>query len=187
MLLVAVALLAVLSVFAGRGRLSALADIPLRGTGLVATALGTQVLLVSVIPDAVEHVGAAIHLATYGLLAAFIWLNRRIPGMVVLAAGAGLNAAAISANGGVMPASPSALAAAGMPAEKPGEFANSAVVDGSALSWLGDVFAVPHAWPLSNVFSVGDVLIAVGLFVGLHCLSRSIPAVAIGRLLRRAA
>jgi hypothetical protein len=61
------------------------------------------------------------------------------------------------------------------------------VVDGSALSWLGDVFAVPDSWPLSNVFSVGDVLIAVGLFVGLHCLSRSIPAVAIGRLLRRAA
>src|SRR4051794_8291606 len=124
MLLVAFAGLAVLSVLVARGRLSALADVPLRASGLVVAALGVQVLIVSVLPGAVENAGAPIHLGTYGLLAAFIWLNRRIPGMVVLAIGAALNAVAIAGNGGIMPASPSALAAAGMPAEKPGEFAN---------------------------------------------------------------
>jgi hypothetical protein len=187
MLLVAVAALAVVSVVVARGRLSALAAIPLRGTSLIAIALGAQVLVVSVIPDLVDEAGPTVHLATYGLIAAFVWLNRRIAGVAVVAAGAALNAVAIAANGGVMPASPGALAAAGIPAGKPGEFANSALVEGSALSFLGDVFAVPASWPLSNVFSIGDILIAVGLILGLHCLSRSVPAVAAGRLFRRVA
>jgi purine nucleosidase/pyrimidine-specific ribonucleoside hydrolase len=40
---------------------------------------------------------------------------------------------------------------------------NSAVIGpGTALWFLGDVFAVPAAVPLANVFSIGDVLIALG-------------------------
>src|SRR5215213_10142067 len=171
MLLVVVALLSLATVVAGRGRLGALADVRLRGTGLVAIALGAQVVVVSVIPGELDGIHAPVHLATYGLLAAFLWLNRTIPGMVLVALGAAANALAIVANAGVMPASPRALAIAGLPPEKPGEFANSAVVDGPALGWLGDIFAVPAAWPASNVFSIGDVLIALGLTIGLHCLA----------------
>jgi hypothetical protein len=102
--------------------------------------------------------------------------------MVLVGLGAAANAVAIFANAGVMPASPHALAIAGLPPEKPGEFANSAVVDGPALGWLGDIFAVPASWPASNVFSIGDVLIAIGLTVGLHCLAASRPAVALARI-----
>jgi hypothetical protein len=50
-------------------------------------------------------------------------------------------------------------------------------VAGPRLAFLGDVFAVPASWPLSNVFSVGDMLIAVGLAWGVHriCGSRLVP------------
>ena len=41
-------------------------------------------------------------------------------------------------------------------------FANSAYVANARLWFLGDVFAVPASWPFANVFSIGDVLIAVG-------------------------
>ena len=54
--------------------------------------------------------------------------------------------AAIAANGGVMPADPDALAAAGVHQEA-GDFANSTAVAHPHLSFLGDVFAVPASWP----------------------------------------
>jgi hypothetical protein len=47
------------------------------------------------------------------------------------------------------------------------------------LLFLGDVFAVPASWPVTNVYSVGDVLIVAGAFVLLHvaCGSRIAPVV----------
>jgi hypothetical protein len=173
MLLGIVALLTLIAVLATGGRLSALANVKLRAAYLVGAALGAQVLIVSILPGSFDGLHRPVHLATYVLIGAFVWVNRRLPGIVIMAAGGGANAAAIFANGGVMPARPGALTTAGMPAEKAGEFANSAVVDGSALSWLGDVFAIPASWPASNVFSVGDVLIAIGLAVALVSLSGS--------------
>ena len=59
-----------------------------------------------------------------------------------------------------MPADPDALAAAGVHQEA-GDFANSTAVAHPHLSFLGDVFAVPASWPVSNVFSVGDVILVV--------------------------
>jgi hypothetical protein len=49
------------------------------------------------------------------------------------------------------------------------------VVKNAKLSWLGDVFAIPKAWPLSNVFSVGDVIvvIAIGYLAQASCRRRS--------------
>jgi len=78
--------------------------------------------------------------------------------MALTALGAALNLLAITANGGVIPASPAALAMAGLPVDEPG-FQSSTAVDDPRLAFLGDVFAIPASWPLSNVFSVGDVLI----------------------------
>jgi hypothetical protein len=69
-----------------------------------------------------------------------------------------------------------ALQRAGLPADAPG-FQSSAAVADPRLAFLGDVFALPASWPLSNVFSVGDMLIAVGLAWGVHriCGSRLVP------------
>jgi hypothetical protein len=36
------------------------------------------------------------------------------------------------------------------------------------LGFLGDVLPMPSWMPLANVFSIGDVLIAVGVFVLVH-------------------
>ena len=46
------------------------------------------------------------------------------------------------------------------------------------LAFLGDVFFIPVSWPLSNVFSVGDVLVALGIVWALHriCQSRLAPS-----------
>jgi hypothetical protein len=73
-----------------------------------------------------------------------------------------------------MPASPEAVAAAGLPPDPPG-FANSAVLPDPRLAFLGDVFAIPRSWPLANVFSVGDVLIAVGAAAAVQGICGSRP------------
>jgi hypothetical protein len=171
MLLVLAALVVLATVPLAGGSLGALADVRLRGTWVVATALGAQILIVSVLPGLSPVAFRGVHAATYALLGWFLWLNRRLPGMWVIGVGGLANAVAIVANGGVMPAAPEALATAGLPAEKAGEFANSAAVHAPVLGWLGDVFAVPASLgPAANVFSAGDVIIAVGLAVALHRL-----------------
>ena len=75
-----------------------------------------------------------------------------------------------------LPASPSALAGAGLKLE-PG-FQNSTALVDPQLAFLGDVFCLPVSWPLSNVFSVGDILIALGIVWALHriCRSRLAPS-----------
>ena len=71
-----------------------------------------------------------------------------------------------------MPADADALAAAGVHQEA-GDFANSTAVAHPHLAFLGDVFAVPASWPVSNVFSVGDVMLVVAALLALHCLCGS--------------
>jgi hypothetical protein len=61
-----------------------------------------------------------------------------------------------------MPALPSALRAAGLHFE---QSRNSTAASAPNLSWLVDRWAAPDWVPWANVFSVGDVLIAVGGFV----------------------
>ena len=73
-----------------------------------------------------------------------------------------LNLAAILTNGGRMPATPEAMEAAGL------NFAvkhNSVAAAEPNLSWLVDRFAAPDWVPLTNVYSVGDVIIALGAVV----------------------
>jgi hypothetical protein len=123
-----------------------------------ATLLVQALLLEAPLPDAVARVG---HVLTYVAALVFLWLNRRVAGALVVAAGAASNGLTIALNGGVLPADPDAVAATGR--VETGDFANSAVVADPVLPWLGDVFAWPAPLPLANTFSVGDVLILLGV------------------------
>jgi Family of unknown function (DUF5317) len=158
-LVVAACLLALLSpLLAGRS-LRPLLRVRLAGLPLVWLALLTQVVVVE---QPLPHALAAVlHVASYGLAAAFLWLNRRLRGLPIIALGAACNAVTIAVNGGTLPASATAVRAAGIAADE--DFLNSAVLPDPVLPWLGDVFAWPQPLPLANVFSVGDVLIVAGV------------------------
>ncbi|WP_152650583.1 DUF5317 domain-containing protein [Demequina aurantiaca] len=106
---------------------------------------------------------AVLHVLTYVAAVGFLWMNRRVAGVWIVAAGATLNGIVIALNGGTLPASASAVASAGLDPDD--AFANSGVVDNPVLPWLGDVFAWPAPMPLANTFSVGDMLIVAGVFV----------------------
>jgi hypothetical protein len=180
---VLVAILALTVPLAG-GSLRGLANLRLRALWLIWLALAVQVIALAVVPEGSPSAHAAAHLGTYALGLAFLVANRRIPGMLVIGIGTVLNLAAILANGGQMPALPSALEAAGLEAE-PGGFTNSVAAAGAPLWFLGDVFAVPWPWFLANVFSVGDVVIAVGMAYGVHRVCGSRAAALIARAARR--
>ena len=165
-------LLLLVTVPVAGGRLSRLSELELRGVWLVVVAFAIQVLLVTVVPEGDETLHRAAHIATYGLAAGCILRNLDLRFMWVVAVGGLLNFIAIAANGGVMPASRGALAAAGIdPAS--GEFANSDLVRNAHVAFLGDVFAIPAGWPGANVFSLGDALMLVGAFLVLHAATGS--------------
>src|SRR5436309_12135540 len=86
------------------GRLGVLAAVRFRWAGAVIAGIALQVLIISVVPGGAPAVHDVLHLLSYGLVAAFVARNLRMPGVGLLGLGGGLNLAAISANGGVMPA-----------------------------------------------------------------------------------
>ncbi len=177
MIVVVATLLGLLSVALTGGRLRRLAELDLRHLWIVWAAIVVQTVIFEVVGSSVPEVASqVVHLGTYAMAFAFLWLNRRVPGTLIVAAGAACNGAAIAANGGVMPASAAAWARAGHPPVPESTFENSNVVDGARLAFLGDVFAVPAGWPLANVFSVGDVVIVVGAtYLAHRCCRRPAP------------
>lgn len=167
MLLGLASLACLISVPLAGGRLRALADLEIRHAWILFAAVVLQVVVIEVVPDAPAPVPEAVHVVSYGLIGAFVGVNRAIPFLWLIGLGGMLNGLAILVNDGVMPARAGALATAGLRPES-GAFSNSTTVDGAHLPWLGDVFAVPDGWPAANVFSVGDVLIVLGLLLALH-------------------
>jgi hypothetical protein len=169
-------LLVLASVPLARGRLTALADLPLRKPGLAIAAILLQILVISVLPTGDHTIHTTLHLGSYFLLGAFAFANRRIVGVPIVALGGFLNFLAIAANGGVMPTDPDAAASAHRTVGE-GEFINSRVIEDAKLQFLGDVFATPTSLPLHNVFSIGDAVIMLGVFVLVHaaCGSRLVP------------
>ncbi len=114
MLLVITAFALVASVPLAGGRLSRLADIRLRAVWTVFVSVVIQVGITTVAPGGSHALHVALHLISYVLAAWFLVANRHVTGILVVALGAGLNVLAISANGGVMPASANAMRIAGL-------------------------------------------------------------------------
>jgi hypothetical protein len=144
------------------GRLAALAQLPIRALWLVYVAIFLQVLAFpsGTLPwSTSDGVARVLWLLSYALLLSFICANFRIRCVPVIALGLLCNLVAILANAGHMPASPGAVHAAGLAYR----LRNNSITTAHAhLGWLVDRWAIPAWIPLGNVFSIGDVLIALG-------------------------
>jgi len=174
-LVLTVALIAgVAAGYALGGRLHNLENLRLRLAWLVLVALGVQIVIYSPLGAPLgEHAIVALHLASYAMLIAFAALNARRTGIAIAGVGIAVNAVVIGANGGYMPTTARALTFAGMNVDRT-VHNNSMLDDGMRLLPLGDIMAVPHWVPLvANVFSIGDVLIAVGVAVLLATAMRA--------------
>jgi hypothetical protein len=180
MLLAALAMLVIATVPLAGGRLSRLADLELRHVWVLGLALLAQILVISVIPSGDADVNRVLHLVTYVAVLAWVVLNDGLLWRWTVLVGGVLNFVVIVANDGVMPASRAAEITAGL--DPRGGFENSAAVAHAHLAFLGDVFALPAELPLANVFSVGDVLLVVGIFLVVHRQCESYLAYRLARL-----
>lgn len=147
-----------------RGGLDGLFGLGFRWAPLAISGLFVQVVLFTAVGDQLAgRLGPAIYILS--TLAVFVAVARnwRLVGMPIVALGALSNLVAITANGGFMPADPGALARAGFGGL--GDHTNSVVLAHPAFQPLTDVYALPAGIPLANVFSVGDVLIGLGVMV----------------------
>ena len=148
------------------GRPANLGRIPLRWSGAIAGGMLLQILLfIEPVTVRIGDLGPPIYLASSFVVLAAVVRNWRIPGLPILATGAAANLAAILANGGYMPASPAAMAALGRAEIE--VYSNSAMMREPVLAPLTDVFAMPVWVPGANIFSIGDVLIGVGVAIAI--------------------
>jgi hypothetical protein len=153
------------------GRISNLSSLRLRAVWMVLAALILQVLIFPLFFERplLPYATVPLHILSYALVFAFFFLNLRVRGLVVIGVGALLNFAAISANGGRMPASATALARAGLleTADRlttSGAHGNVLLMSGGTrLNVLGDWLYLPGWIPFATAFSIGDVLIMIGV------------------------
>ena len=174
-LLIAIAVGVIVGFLSG-GSLANVVNVRFRALPLLLVALFVQVLIFTPILGTlaiIHDIGPYIYIATMLATVTAMVLNFHVPGMPIVALGAALNTLAIIANGGFMPSPEDALREAGRlelvrqdEADRAnGDYmlSNSKIADdGTNLQLLGDVLVIPDGWPLSNVFSIGDVIIGIG-------------------------
>jgi hypothetical protein len=145
------------------GKLSALGSLTVRRLWLAYAAV---VLQIAAFPSGVlpwstpTDAARVLWLFSYVLLIALVVTNRRVTGFLLIGLGILSNLIAILSNGGLMPAKRAALRAAGVSFDLRN---NSVTTAHPHIALLVDRFAWPRWLPLANVFSVGDVLIGLGL------------------------
>lgn len=157
-----------------RGSIANLSGFRFRWGWVAVVGLLVQVALFTPTGDEIAgSAGPAIYVLSTIAVFLAVLRNIRLPGMVIVALGSISNLAAIIANGGFMPADARALAIAGF--TDAGSHTNSVVLEHPALQPLTDIFAVPAGIPMANVYSVGDVLIGIGIVIMIATLMRRPP------------
>jgi hypothetical protein len=157
------------------GRVRNLEHVDFRWWQLALAGLAVQLLLFAdPIQSRVGAEGPVVYvLSTLAVLVALL-RNLRLPGLPILAVGAGLNLVVVVANGGYMPSSPDAWRElTGVAAIPVAHYSNVVLIGADTLlPFLGDVFVFPRPLPLATAFSVGDAIIALGAVVFLVAAMR---------------
>ena len=141
------------------GRVENLAKVRFRWPVLVLAALLVRALVLAPPFQSIEGAQYVYLLALVVIVAWTNWHWRRIPAIWLVSIGAGLNVVVIAANGARMPV---ASWAAG-PLKSRGTIGQYTLMSSHTnLNFLGDGISL---YPLPGAYSVGDVIIALGLAI----------------------
>ena len=171
MLFLVAALVGVALGYAFGGRVANLVGLRFKWTWLVLVGLIVQLLIFPLLSERplLPYWTVPLHVFSYVAVFGFLVLNLRVRALLILGFGALLNFVVIAVNGGRMPASATALERAGhaVTAESlisTGSHANVLLMSESTrLNLLGDWLHLPKWLPFATAFSVGDLLIMIGL------------------------
>lgn len=177
MILVLALFLALLAAVLTGGKLRRLANLPLHAAWLALLGFGLQIYIIYE-PETTARGWLSLHtivlIFSYLLLLAFVWMNRRLPGMPIIALGLLMNFTVMLANGGYMPISPEAVQRVGheyeLQSTEPGarlKYTKDILLprEQTRLWFLSDVFVIPPPFPIPTVFSPGDAVLALGVWV----------------------
>ena len=131
------------------------------------------ILYIPALREQIPDLWAGIFLTTsQAFLLGFAWLNRKLPGMMVLLVGAALNFLVMTANGGFMPINPQTASRLvpqeileGIPVGS--RFGLKDILlkpQDTRFEILADRFLPPEWSAYQVAFSLGDVFLAVGVF-----------------------
>jgi hypothetical protein len=133
---------------------------------LIFCSIAIQLVIFSSLPFiklSPDYIIAALHLVSYTLIIIFILFNIKIPGIAIVGFGSFLNFLVIFLNGGFMPSVSSDLIK---------NFGKNTIDKNittmskhTYLPWLGDIFHLPAWLPLTNNFSIGDIIVALGVCI----------------------
>ncbi len=171
MFLIGAVLIGILVGYLCRGRIAHLAALQLRFLWVVPVSLLIQL---AIFPLFSEHplfpyATSSLHLLSYALIFVFLVLNYRTFPLLIIGMGSLLNLLVIAVNGGYMPSSPTALAHAGSEGVaarllQDGVYANVILMsEGTRFNFLGDLLYLPRWVPFATAFSLGDLIVALGL------------------------
>ncbi|NLM47089.1 MAG: DUF5317 domain-containing protein [Firmicutes bacterium] len=154
--------LAVLLGWLRGGKVARLADLKLRGLVWVAAAAVVRLGL-----DILARRGYSLPwlmIVAYCFVLYVLFLNIRLPGIKLFAAGTLLNFLVIAANGGAMPVSATAIKEAGLSSTPAGT--HILLAETARLPFLADIIPLrPPYFPLPQVISIGDILVILGIFL----------------------
>ena len=170
--------------------LERIATISLRSTWLVLLALALQMPLLRAPAGLRQHIGVqqALFLTSHLFLLAFVGLNWRSTALKIAGLGVLCNLIVVLANGGLMPITPETLvqinqgsSLAQWPAGAHYGYSKDIILprQGTVLWPLSDILVLPPPFPLPTAFSLGDLIIAVGIVVLLQGLPTSLGVLAI--------
>ena len=142
------------------GSLEALATTPFKAVPVLFASLFVQVGFDIWNPEWLSDSGdLAILLLTNAGVAAFLVLNRELPGMMLAAIGMALNVLVIAANG-AMPVSAEAAEAAGLGSIGEVGLKHELLTDATLLPFLADVIPIPV---IAKIVSLGDLFLGAGI------------------------
>lgn len=156
--------------FLRKGNVKSLAHLKFKWGWIFPLLLGIEIL-VFVLQNKIKIIGQAsgsIYIAVYifGLL--FLFINRRNPGFILIFLGVFLNFLPIVLNNGRMPVSLEAatvLDPGYIDALKNGLYAKHAILsDSTRLGFLGDIIPLTKPYPKTQIISIGDIIMNIGIF-----------------------
>jgi len=158
---------------------SQIASISLHSPWLVLLSIALQVpLLRAPFGPTQEVTGAQVaFLLSHLLLLTFVWLNRRVLGIRIVGIGVVFNLLAILSNGGFMPITPQTLVRINPGSAQDqwalgfhyGSSKDIILLQHDTTLWvLSDILVLPPPFRWPTAFSLGDLLIALGIIVTLQ-------------------
>lgn len=162
--------------FLRKGNLKGLASLRLRW-GLVFPFLLIFQIIIFSLQNKVAFLGEIsgfLFILVYVTGLFFLFLNRSHPGFMLILIGVFLNFLVMTVNGGRMPVSGEAaliLDPQYIEFLKEGLYAKHALLgESTRLAFLGDIIPVTDPYPRSQVISIGDVIMNIGIFLFIQYL-----------------